>query len=101
MIRQIWLLLVNCYNLILQPEITLKKINQDKSQKLLLGIIIFMPLISYFGARILWDNYQYGSLINSVGKVFFLILFIQIFIFSYLIYWLVRMIFLKRTTKNV
>lgn len=101
LVRQICFLLSNCYNLIFQPDITLKKISKDKSQKLLLTFLILMPIISYIGARFFWDNYKYGGIINSVGMVFFIILFIQILIFSYLFYWLLRVIFINKTTKSV
>jgi hypothetical protein len=101
LVRQAWLFLSNCYNLIFQPDVTLRKISTDKSQKLLLTIMVLMPSISYIGARILWDYYKYGGLINSVGKVFVIVLLTQVIIFSYLIYWLLRVIFYDRTTKRV
>ena len=98
-IRQILLLGKNIYHLLSEPLITLVKIKKDKSQKFLLFIAALSPLLVYGLARIIWDNFSYGGILNSVGKIFFVMLSFQILVFSYLLYWLFRVIFKNNTTK--
>lgn len=92
LVRQGWKLGENLYYLATEPFLTIKKIikEKDKSQIFLLFLVLFMPLISYIGARVFWDHYKYGLVIEGVGKIFIGVLFIQIILLIYLIYWLVR-----------
>ncbi|MFA5750100.1 MAG: hypothetical protein WC895_02675 [Candidatus Shapirobacteria bacterium] len=96
--RQIWKLFCNLYNIIEQPFLALKKLiikDKDKSQIFLIGIIAIMPAIFYVSARVFWDNYKYGFVLNSIGRVFLIILAIEIIIFGYLGFWIWK-IFRKR-----
>ena len=97
-VRQVWKLLCNLYNIIEQPFLALKTLiikDRDKSQMFLVGIIMIMPAIFYVTARIFWDHYKYGFVLNSVGKVFLIISIIEIVIFGYFGFWVWK-IFKKR-----
>jgi len=90
--RQIWKLLCNLYQLINQPFLAIKTLlkEKDKSQIFLLSLMAIMPGIFYVMARLFWDKYRYGFVLNSVGMVFLIILIIEFLIFAYLGYWLFR-----------
>ena len=97
-VRQVWKLLCNLYNITEQPFLALKKLiikDRDKSQMFLLAILTIMPAIFYVSARFFWDNYKYGFVLNSVGRVFLLVSTIEIIIFGYLGFWIWK-IFKKR-----
>ncbi|HPT66044.1 MAG TPA: hypothetical protein PK257_01895 [Candidatus Woesebacteria bacterium] len=97
-VRQVWKLLCNLYNIIEQPFLTLKKLiikDKDKSQIFLVGLMVIMPALLYMSARIVWDNYNYGFVLNSVGRVFLIILIIETIILGYLGFWIWK-IFRKR-----
>jgi hypothetical protein len=49
-----------------------------------------MPIIVYVVARIFWDYYKYGIIIGSVGKIFIVIMVVQIVLLTYLGYWLLK-----------
>lgn len=90
-VRQVWKLLCNLYNIIEQPFLTLKKMiikDKDKSQIFLVALMVIMPAIFYISARIVWDNYNYGFVLNSVGRVFLIISIIEIIMFGYLGFWI-------------
>jgi hypothetical protein len=90
-VRQIWKLLCNLYNIIEQPFLALKKLiikDRDKSQMFLVAVIMIMPAIFYISARVFWDNYKYGFVLNSVGRVFLIISIIEMVIFGYLGFWI-------------
>lgn len=93
-IRQIWGLLCNLYLLAYQPFLTLKTIKEkrDKSQFVLVSGAAIMPVIIYGGARICWDYFRYGRILEGVGMVFAITVLIQGLVFSYLLYWVVRVI---------
>lgn len=94
-VRQIWKLLCNLYNIVEQPFLTLKKLiikDRDKSQMFLVGIIFLMPMFAYGIARVVWDYYRYGLILNGVGMVFLTAISIQIILLSYLGYWLWKII---------
>ena len=90
--RQIWKLLCNLYHLVDDPFLTLKKLkaDRDKSQIFLLVLTAIFPFIFYGAARIFWDYYKYGFILNSVGKFFLVTVIIEVFIFSYLSFWLYK-----------
>lgn len=90
--RQIWKLLCNLYHLISEPLLTLKLLvsERDKSQIFLIGLIFLMPIIAYFLARIVWDYYRYGLIIDGVGMFFVLAVTIQIILLIYLGYWVLK-----------
>ena len=92
--RQIWKLLSNLYHLITEPFVTLRLLlkERDKSQIFLISLIFLMPLIAYFLARIGWDYYRYGLIINGVGMFFMMAVVVQIFLFLYLGYWVLKVI---------
>lgn len=89
-VRQTWKLLCNLYNIIEQPFLALKTLiikDRDKSQMFLVGIMAIIPIIFYISARIVWDNYKYGFIPASVGRVFLVISIIEIIVFGYLGFW--------------
>jgi len=92
--RQIWKLLSNLYHLMTEPFLTLKTLirEKDKSQIFLISLIFLMPVIAYFLARIVWDYYRYGLIINDVGVFFTLAIVVQIILLLYLGYWVMKVI---------
>jgi hypothetical protein len=90
-IRQSWKLICNLYYIIREPFLALKKLiikDKDKSQIFLVGLMAIMPAIFYISARIVWDNYNYGYIPASVGKIFLIIFIIEIIILGYLGFWI-------------
>jgi len=90
-VRQLWKLTSNLYHLVTQPFLTLKNLvvkDKDKSQIFLITVMAVMPIISYIGARIIWDKYKYGMVSRSVGDIFLIVLIIEALIWSYLGFWL-------------
>jgi len=47
-----------------------------------------MPAAFYVTARFFWDNYKYGFVSNSVGRVFLIVSILEIIIFGYLGFWI-------------
>lgn len=92
--RQIWKLLCNLYHLITEPFVTLKLLikERDKSQIFLIGLIFLIPIIAYLLARIGWDYYRYGFLIDDFGLFFVIAITIQAGLFLYLGYWVLKVI---------
>lgn len=92
--RQIWKLLCNLYHLVTEPISTIRLLikQRDKSQIFLLFLVFLIPVISYFSARIIWDYYFYGTMIKGVGTFFVAAITIQILLFWYLGYWVLRVI---------
>ncbi|MEI8067553.1 MAG: hypothetical protein WCG91_01190 [Candidatus Shapirobacteria bacterium] len=95
--RQIWKLLCNLYQLLNQPFLTIKTLlkERDKSQIFLLSLMAIMPAIFYVSARLVWDRYRYGFVLNSVGMVFLVVSTIELIIFTYLGFWLFKCLFKK------
>lgn len=92
-VRQIWKLLCNLYNIIEQPFLTLKTLivkDKDKSQIFLVTIVILSPLLAYSVARIIWDYYRFGSIINGVGIFFLVVSVIELLVLGYLGYWIAK-----------
>jgi hypothetical protein len=98
-VRQFWKLGENIYHLFDEPFLTMKKLKKDRSQKYLMTATAFMPILVYITARIIWDHYRFGGILKAVGIVFYIILFLEILIFLYLGYWVIRVILKKDTTK--
>ena len=92
--RQSWKLLCNLYHLIREPFVTLRLLikDRDKSQIFLIAMIFLMPIIAYFMARIGWDYYRYGFIIDGVGMFFTMAIFVQICLFLYLGFWVLKII---------
>lgn len=92
--RQMWKLLCNLYHLLTQPFLTLKMLvgERDKSQIFLVGLVVLMPITAYFTARIVWDYYRYGLIINDVGMFFVMAMIVQIILLLYLGYWVLKVI---------
>jgi len=92
--RQIWKLLCNLYHLMNEPFLTLKLLikDRDKSQMFLIILIFLMPIIAYFLARIGWDYYRYGLIVNGVGMFFLISVIIEIILLMYLGFWVLRVI---------
>lgn len=90
--RQAWGLGCNLYLLTYQPYLTIKTIweQKDKSQMFLLGMTAVSPALVYGAARILWDKWKYGVVLESVGGVFGIMAVVQIGILGYLGYWVMR-----------
>jgi len=93
-IRQIWGLLCNLYLLIYQPFLTLRTIKgkRDKSQFVLVSGAAIMPVVIYVIARMCWDYFRYGRILEGVGIVFAMTVLTEGLIFSYLLYWTGRVI---------
>lgn len=92
-IRQLWKLLCNLYHMIEEPFWTFKKLiikDHDKSQMFLMGIVFLAPILGYSIARIFWDYYRFGTIINGVGIFFMMAVVMQFFLLGYLIYWICR-----------
>ena len=92
-IRQIWKLLCNFYHMIEQPFLTFKKLivkDKDKSQMFLVGIVFLMPILAYYVARVVWDYYRFGLIINGVGMFFLIVSGIELFLLAYLGYWVIK-----------
>jgi hypothetical protein len=100
-VRQLWGLMCNLYLLAYQPFLTLRTIRgkRDKSQFLLLSTTVIAPAVFYVIARLTWDIYRYGHLLHSIGPVFWATTIIEAGIFSYLLYWTIRVI--KKNHKDV
>lgn len=92
--RQIWKLMCNLYHLITEPFVTLKLLikDRDKSQIFLIGMIFLLPIIAYLLARIGWDYYRYGFIIEDFGLFFVIAIAIQAGLFLYLGYWVLKVI---------
>ena len=92
--RQIWKLLCNLYHLIREPFVTLRLLikDRDKSQIFLIAMIFLMPIIAYFMARIAWDYYRYGLIIDGVGVFFTIAILIQASLLLYLGFWVLKVI---------
>jgi uncharacterized membrane protein YwzB len=87
--RQAWKLLCNIYHLLTEPFWTIKNLikEKDKSQIFLLTGTIFMPILAYISARIIWDMHKYGFMVNSVGTIFAIVMIVETLIFLYLGFW--------------
>lgn len=92
--RQIWKLLCNLYHLITEPVETIRLLikERDKSQIFLLFLVFLMPIIAYFMARIIWDYYRYGLIIDNTGIFFVISMVVEIGLFLYLGYWVLKVI---------
>lgn len=93
-VRQIWGLGRNLYLLTYQPYLTLKEIREkrDKSQFFLITSAVVLPAVIYVGLRIVWDQWQYGMMLPSVGSVFWGVAVIETLVIGYLGYWTWRVI---------
>lgn len=92
-VRQIWKLLCNLYHMVEEPFLTFKKLivkDRDKSQMFLVGLFFLMPFIAYFMARVIWDHYRFGTVINGVGMFFLITGVAEVFLLTYLIYWILK-----------
>lgn len=92
-VRQIWKLLCNLYNIIEQPFLTLKTLiikDKDKSQIFLVAIVILSPLLAYSMARVVWDYYRFGLIVNGVGIFFLIASGIEFLVLGYLGYWIIK-----------
>jgi hypothetical protein len=92
--RQIWKLLCNLYHLITEPIETIRLLikQRDKSQIFLIFLVFLIPVISYFLARIIWDYYFYGTIIQGVGMFFIAAITVQILLLWYLGYWVLKVV---------
>lgn len=92
--RQIWKLLCNLYHLVREPFVTLRILikERDKSQIFLIGMIFLLPIIAYIVARIAWDYYRYGLIIDGVGIFFAMAIFVQAGLFLFLGFWVLKVI---------
>jgi hypothetical protein len=76
-----------------EPFLTFKKLivkDKDKSQMFLVGIFFLMPIVAYSVARVVWDYYRFGLIINGVGMFFLIVTGIEFFLLTYLGYWIIR-----------
>lgn len=93
-VRQIYKLGRNCYELFYQPEITLRELvdDFDKSQMLLLILTALIPLFLYLILRVAWDLIKYGNIAAVFGAGLNFVLFVEVLIFIYLGYFLVKVL---------
>lgn len=93
-IRQAYKLGRNCYELIYQPEITIRELvdDFDKSQILLLVLTTLTPLFIYLILRAIWDLIAYGNIAAVFGMGLNFVLFIEALIFIYLSYFVVKVL---------
>lgn len=93
-VRQFYFLGRNLYHLASQPYLTLKRVidTRDKTQLFLLFLTSLSPSLLYFFGRLLFDYFKYRTIMHSFGSVFLTTLAIQFFIFTYLAYWLYRVL---------
>jgi hypothetical protein len=94
-VRQVWKLLCNLYNIIEQPFLTIKKLiikDKDKSQIFLVGVVFLIPMLAYMILRIIWDYYRYGLILKGVGMFFLIASVIQLIFLVYLGYWTMKVI---------
>ncbi|RLC34586.1 hypothetical protein DRH14_02630 [Candidatus Shapirobacteria bacterium] len=93
-IRQVWLWLCNLYLLSYEPFNVLKKIKEDrdKSQFLLVGGSLSIPMLIYVVMRLITDPLLYGSWLMSVGSIFKLAILLELLGMAYLIYWTNRVL---------
>jgi len=84
----------NCYELIYQPEVTIKELYDDfdKSQMMLLVLTALTPLILYVILRVIWDLIMYGNVAAVFGSGLNLVLFVEVLIFGYLGYFVVKVL---------
>jgi len=93
-VRQIYKLGRNCYELIYEPEITLRELIKDfdKSQMLLLVLTALTPLFIYLILRVAWDLIVYGNVVAVFGAGLNFVLFLEFLIFVYLGYFVVKVL---------
>jgi hypothetical protein len=91
-IRQTYFLARNWYLLWREPEETLGKIweTKDKSQMFLVAISAWTPMIIYFLAKTSWDLIRHGRLLDMWGGTFLATMAVQLAVFGYLGYWMVK-----------
>lgn len=94
LVRQIYKLGRNCYELIYQPEITIAELvdDFDKSQMLLLVLTALIPLFAYLILRIAWDLIKYGNIAALFGNGLNFVLFLEALIFVYLGFFVVKVL---------
>ncbi len=94
-VRQIWKLLCNLYHAVEQPFLTLKMLlikDKDKSQIFLVAMVILSPMLVYSVARVVWDYYRFGTIMNGVGIFFLIAGVIEILMLGYFGYWILKVI---------
>lgn len=96
-IRQIYKLGRNCYELFYQPEITLRELidDFDKSQLFLLILTALIPLFVYLVLRVIWDLIKYGNMAAVFGIGFNFVLGVEVLIFAYLGYFVIKVLLKK------
>jgi hypothetical protein len=91
--RQIWGLLCTLYLLTYQPYLTLKDllvVNRDKSQIALLTGTAMLPAVIYVILRLGYDYFKYNRVLPSVGSVFASVFVIEVIIWMYLGFWIIK-----------
>lgn len=93
-VRQIYKLGRNCYELIYEPELTLRELvdDFDKSQMFLLILTALTPLFVYIVLRVIWDLVVYGNVAAIFGSGLNFVLFVEALIFAYLGYFLIKIL---------
>jgi len=92
-VRQIWKLLCNLYHIAEQPFLALKTLiikDRDKSQMFLVTIAVLSPILAYSSARVVWDYYRFGMIVNEVGMLFLIASGIEFFLLTYFGYWIIK-----------
>lgn len=86
--KQLWELGCNVYQLTREPFLTLKNLQKDRSQKILVAWVVLTPVFLYGVGRIIWDLHKYGKvLIYSYGWVFMTTMLLELGLIIYLAYW--------------
>jgi len=77
-----------------EPQMALQELIDefDKSQMLLLILTALIPLFVYIILRIIWDLIMYGNVAAIFGSGLYFILFVEVLIFTYLGYFLTKVL---------
>lgn len=72
LLRQSIFLGKNLYHLIVEPETAIKTLaaKKDKSEIVLLALVLTLPTWGYLVSRVVWDKWQYGLMMPRTGWVF-------------------------------
>lgn len=91
-VRQVVFFGKNVYNLYYQPYLTIKRLvdDEDKSQIFLIAAAAVSPIAAYTVLRVVTDLWRFGRVVPLTGRVFTVMISIQILLLSYLGYWTLK-----------
>jgi len=93
-VRQLYFLGRNIYEIYYQPYLTIKEIvgKKDKSQIVLIIIASLTPAMMYLLARIGWDLWKYQRILMLTGNAFLIMGIIQVIVLAFLTYWTIKVL---------